>query len=111
MVCQRTDQGHRYGTNAVAAKERCERRPGDREGKNPHPLLGDTTAAVQEVGRLAAVKLDNVHGRHGKAGAVHCGGTWACEQKRHALKYQGWRAWTLGSAHTPMQAMLPSMPM
>src|SRR5688572_20076265 len=34
-------------------------------------LLGGAAADIEEVGRRAAIKLDDVHGRHGKAGAVH----------------------------------------
>ena len=41
----------------------------DPEGRG-HPLLGGAAAHVQEVGRLAAVVLDDVHGGHGQAGAV-----------------------------------------
>ena len=32
--------------------------------------LDGAAADVEEVGRLAAVELDDVHGRHGEAGAV-----------------------------------------
>ena len=32
---------------------------------------GGAAAHVQEVGRGAAVQLDDVHRRHGQAGAVH----------------------------------------
>jgi hypothetical protein len=35
-----------------------------------HALLGGAAADVEEVGRLAAVQLDHVHGRHRQAGAV-----------------------------------------
>src|SRR4029453_13922063 len=34
-------------------------------------LLGRGAGDVHEVRRLAAVVLDDVHGRHGEAGAVH----------------------------------------
>ena len=34
------------------------------------PLLGGAAADVQEIGRRAAVQLDDVHGRHRQAGAV-----------------------------------------
>jgi hypothetical protein len=33
-------------------------------------FLGSAAADVEEVGRLGAIELDDVHGRHGKAGAV-----------------------------------------
>src|SRR5690606_26290684 len=33
-------------------------------------LFGSTTANVEEVGRLAAVQVDDVHGTHGQAGTV-----------------------------------------
>ena len=36
-----------------------------------HLLGGGTAAHVEEVGRLAAVQLDRVHGGHGQAGTVH----------------------------------------
>src|SRR6185437_4582498 len=35
-----------------------------------HPLAGRTAADVEEVGRLAAVQLDQIHGRHREARAV-----------------------------------------
>src|SRR6185437_12318152 len=35
------------------------------------PLLGGAAADIEEVGGLAAIELDDVHGRHGEAGAVH----------------------------------------
>src|SRR5690606_37759162 len=33
-------------------------------------LLGRATAHIQEVGRLAAMQIDDVHGAHGQAGTV-----------------------------------------
>ena len=37
-----------------------------------HNLVGSGTAAnVEEVGRGAAVQLDDVHGGHGKPGSIH----------------------------------------
>ena len=39
------------------------------EGRG-HPLLGGAAADVEEVGRRAAVQLDDVHRRHRQAGAV-----------------------------------------
>ena len=41
----------------------------DLEGRR-HLLLGGAAADVEEVGGLAAVELDDVHRRHGQAGAV-----------------------------------------
>jgi hypothetical protein len=35
-----------------------------------HLLLGGATAHVEEVGRLGAIELDDVHRRHGKARAI-----------------------------------------
>src|SRR5690606_9035884 len=42
----------------------------DLEGRL-HLLLRCATADVEEVGRLLAVELDDVHGRHREAGAIH----------------------------------------
>jgi hypothetical protein len=36
-----------------------------------HLLDGRTAADVQEVGRVAAVQFDDVHGGHGQAGTVY----------------------------------------
>ena len=36
-----------------------------------HFLLAGAAADVEEVGGLAAIELDDVHRRHGEAGAVH----------------------------------------
>ena len=47
-------------------------------------LLGRAAAHVQEIRRLAAVQLDQVHGRHGKAGAIHHAGNIAVE--RHIVE-------------------------
>src|SRR5690625_3081717 len=44
-------------------------REDDLEGRG-HPLLGGAATHVEEVGRIAAIELDDVHGRHGQAGAV-----------------------------------------
>ena len=33
-------------------------------------LLLDSATQIKEVGRLATLKLDDVHGRHGQAGTV-----------------------------------------
>src|SRR5690606_38678222 len=41
----------------------------DLEGRGD-ALLGGAAADIEEVGRLGAVQLDDVHGRHGEAGAV-----------------------------------------
>ena len=38
--------------------------------RRAHALLGGAAADVEEIGRRAAVQLDDVHGRHGQAGAV-----------------------------------------
>src|SRR5229473_1065411 len=35
-----------------------------------HPLLGGAAADIEEVGGIAAIKLDDVHRRHGEAGAI-----------------------------------------
>src|SRR3546814_1208948 len=45
-------------------------REDDLEGRGD-ALLGGAAADVQEVRRLAAIELDDVHGRHGEPGAVH----------------------------------------
>src|SRR6185312_9277146 len=34
-------------------------------------LLGGAAADIEEIGRGAAIELDDVHGGHGEAGAVH----------------------------------------
>ena len=47
-------------------------------------LLGRAAAHVQEVRGLAAVQLDQVHGRHGEPGAVHHAGDIAVE--RHIVE-------------------------
>ena len=48
-----------------------DRRVGEQDAEcSGHPLLGGAAADVEEVGRLAAVVLDDVHGRHRKPGAV-----------------------------------------
>ena len=36
-----------------------------------HLLFGRAAADIEKVGRAAAVKLDDVHRRHGQTGAVH----------------------------------------
>src|SRR5262249_36785180 len=36
-----------------------------------HTFLGCTAADIEEVGGRCAVELDDIHGRHGEAGAVH----------------------------------------
>ena len=43
------------------------------------PLLGGAAADVEEVRGLAAVELDDVHGRHGEPGAVDHAGDVAVE--------------------------------
>ena len=43
---------------------------GDDLERRRHLLLGGAAADVEEVGGLHAIELDDVHGRHGQAGAV-----------------------------------------
>ena len=49
------------------------------EGRG-HALAGRAAAHVEEVGRLAAVQLDEVHGRHRQPRAVHHAGDVAVER-------------------------------
>ncbi len=48
-------------------------------------LLGGAAAHIQEIRRLAAVQLNQVHGRHGQAGAIHHAGDIAVE--RHIVEF------------------------
>ena len=54
-------------------------------------LLGRGSAAdVQEVGRVSAVQLDDVHGGHGQAGAVHQAADVACRGGRGRYRVRAW---------------------
>ncbi|KAF1856457.1 hypothetical protein Lal_00048580, partial [Lupinus albus] len=53
---------HQYGSDVAVGQD-------DLEGFG-HALFGRATADVEEVGRLATVQVDDVHGAHGQASAV-----------------------------------------
>src|SRR5690606_1250058 len=57
-----TEDVDQYGLHVAVGKDDLERLG--------HPLLGGTTADIKEVGRLAAVQVDDIHGAHGQAGTV-----------------------------------------
>ena len=53
-----------------------------------HALFGRTAADVEEVGRLAAVQLDDVHGTHGQTCTVYHAANIAFEGRRSSAATQ-----------------------
>ena len=51
--------------------------------------LGGAAADIEKIGRLGAIKLDDVHGRHGEAGAVHHAADIAVEGDVGEVEFRG----------------------
>ena len=54
-----------------------------------HPVLGGAAADIEEIRRLGAIELDNVHRRHGKTGAIHHAADGAVERDIVQVMFRG----------------------